>query len=152
MIEVKVKVVGISERVLVQIIVFFLFQRQRYFNFRIFLILNILFFLDYIQIIMYDVVNDVLLCSNFIDLFNVNVDGYFFSEVVVILWFVLYYRIFCCGLYFKDNVEVEIFKLNFYSLIKEKWNVYTKYLKSCVSCFLVIDKEIKVDIWNRKVF
>lgn len=151
MTEVKVKAVGTSERALAQTIVFSLLQRQRHPNFRTSLTPNILFSPDYIQIIMYDAVNDVLLGSNFIDLFNVNADGHLSSEAVVTLWLVLHYRIFCCGLHFKDNVEAEIFKSNFHSLTKEKWNVYTKHLKSCVPCFPVIDKEIKVDTWNRKV-
>ncbi|XP_052680844.1 uncharacterized protein LOC128161572 [Crassostrea angulata] len=151
MTEVKVKAVGTSERALAQTIVFSLLQRQRHPNFRTSLTPNILFSPDFIQIIMYDAVNDVLLCSNFIDLFNVNADGHLSSEAVVTLWLVLHYRIFCCGLHFKDNVEAEIFKSNFHSLTKEKWNVYTKHLKSCVPCFPVIDKEIKVDTWNRKV-
>lgn len=143
--------VGTSERAIAQTVVFSLLQRQRHPNFRTSMTPNILFSPDYIQIIMYDAVNDILLCSNFIDLFNVNADGRLSSEAVVTLWLVLHYRIFCCGLHFEDNVEADIFKSNFHILAKEKWNVYTKRLKSCVPGFPVMVKEIKVETWNRKV-
>lgn len=142
---------GTSEQAIAQTIVFSLLQRQRHPNFRTSLTPNILFSPDYIQIIMYDAVNDILLCSSFIDLFNVNADGCLSSEAVVTLWLVLHYRISCCGLHFEDNVEADIFKSNFHILAKEKWNVYTEHLKSCVPGFPVIEKEIKVDTWNRKV-
>lgn len=143
--------VGTSERAIAQTVVFSLLQRQRHPNFRTSMTPNILFSPDYIQIIMYDAVNDILLCSNFIDLFNVNADGRLSSEAVVTLWLVLHYRIFCCGLHFEDSVKADIFKSNFHILAKEKWNVYTKRLKSCVPGFPVMEKEIKVETWNRKV-
>lgn len=149
--EVKGTAVGTSEQAIAQTIVFSLLQRQRHPNFRNSMTPNILVSPEYIQIIMYDSVNDILLCSNFIDLFNVNADGCLSSEAVVILWLVLHYRVFCCGLNFEDNVEVDIFKSNFHIFAKEKWNVYSKYLKSCVPGFPIIEKEIKVDTWNRKV-
>ncbi|XP_062576008.1 uncharacterized protein LOC134237870 [Saccostrea cucullata] len=149
--EVKGTAVGTSEQAIAQTIVFSLLQRQRHPNFPNCMIPNILVSPEYIQIIMYDAVNDVLLCSNFIDLFNVNADGCLSSEAVVILWLVLHYRIFCCGLVFEDTVEADIYKSNFQILAKEKWNIYTNQLKSCVPGFPILEKEIKVDTWNRKV-
>jgi hypothetical protein len=150
--EVKKKTaVGTSEQALAQTIVFSLLQRQRHPNSLNCMVPNILVSPDYVQIIMYDAVNDVLLCSNFIDLFNVNADGHLSPEVVVILWLVLHYRIFSCGLVFEDTVEADIFKSNFQNLAREKWNIYTKCLKSCVPEFPVIEKGFKVDTWNRRV-
>ena len=143
--------VGTSDQAIAQTIVFSLLQRQQHPNFQNCMVPNILVSPDYVQIIMYDSANDILLCSNFIDLFNVNADGCLSSEAVVILWLVLHYRIFCCGLLIDDSVEADIFKSNFHVLAREKWNIYTKHLKSCVSVFPVIEKGIKVDTWNRRV-
>ena len=151
MTEVKGHTAGTSEQAIAQAIVFSLLQKQRHPNFQNHMIPNILISPDFFQIILYDAEHDILLCSNFIDLFNVNDEGRLSSEAVVTLWLVLNYRLFCKGLVFEDPTEVEIFKSNFYELAKEKWNIYTNCLKKFVPGFPVVDNGICIDTWNRKV-
>ena len=151
MTEVKGHTAGTSEQAIAQAIVFSLLQKQRHPNFRNHIIPNILISPDFFQIILYDAEHDISLCSNFIDLFNVNNEGRLSSEVVITLWLVLHYRLFCKGLVFEEPTEVEIFKSNFHELAKEKWNIYTNCLKKSVPGFPVVDNGICIDTWNRKV-
>ena len=147
MTEVKGHTAGTSEQAIAQAIVFSLLQKQRHPNFQNHMIPNILISPDFFQIILYDAEHDILLCSNFIDLFNVNDEGRLSSEAVLTLWLVLHYRLFCKGLIFEEPTEVEIFKSNFQELAKD----YTNCLKKSVPGFPVVDNGISIDTWNRKV-
>ena len=149
--EVKGHTVGTSEQAIAQAIVFSLLQKQRHPNFQNHMIPNILISPEFFQIVLYDAEHDILLCSNFLDLFNVNDEGCLSSEAVVTLWLVLHYRLFCKGLVFEEPTEVEIFKSNFQELAKDKWHIYTNCLKNSVPGFPVVENDIRIDTWNRKV-
>ncbi|XP_061197458.1 uncharacterized protein LOC133205635 [Saccostrea echinata] len=149
--EVKRRATWTSEEAIAQTIVFSLLQKQQYPNSPNCVVPSILISPDYVQIMIYDAENDILLCSNFMDLYNVNADGCLSSEAVVTIWCVLHYRIFCCGLQFENNDEANIYKSNFSRLAQEKWHIYSNCLKNSVNEFPVVDSAIKVELWNRKV-
>lgn len=115
------------------------------------MVLNIVIYSEKFEIVMYDVDNDILLCSNFIFLFNLDFfeNRILINEVVVIFWMVLYYRIFCFGF---NNVSYEVFercKLNFKKFVGSRWDIYLNLLKYCVLGFFFIKKWFVNELFRR---
>ncbi|XP_061183614.1 uncharacterized protein LOC133191883 [Saccostrea echinata] len=125
-----------------QTVVFSLVQKQKHPEFLHHMIPNIVISPEKVEIMMYDSDNDVLLCSNQILLFNLDLPEYrtLIDETVVILWMVLHYRIFCTGFNKAKPYVLERCKSNFRQLVASKWDIYSKSLKSCVSGFPSVEK------------
>ncbi|XP_052692894.1 uncharacterized protein LOC128171201 isoform X1 [Crassostrea angulata] len=125
-----------------QTIVFSLVQKQKHPEFLHHMIPNIVISPEKLEIMMYDSDNDVLLCSNPILLFNLDLpdDRTLIDETVLIIWMVLHYRIFCSGLNKANPYLLERCKSNFRQLVASKWDIYSKSLKSCVPGFPSVEK------------
>ncbi|XP_052713496.1 uncharacterized protein LOC128187244 [Crassostrea angulata] len=120
-----------------QTIVFSLVQKQKHPDFLHHMIPNIVISPEKLEIMMYDSDNDVLLCSNPILLFNLDLpeNRTLIDETVVIIWMVLHYRIFCTGLNKAKPYLLERCESNFRRLVASKWDIYSKSLKCCVPGF-----------------
>lgn len=136
--EVKVpSAAGAEDQAIAQIIVFSLLQKQKHPEFQHHLIPNIVISPTDFHIFMYDAVNDILLGSYPLQIFDVETES-LRIESVMILWMVLHYRIFCEGI--KVNKLTDDFKnidiqSHFKKIAETKWNVYSKSLKENVGYF-----------------
>ena len=130
------------EQTIAQTIVFSLLQKQIYPNFQHHLVPNILISPERIQIVMYDAENDVLLCSNNIKLF-VHDEFCFKPGILIMIWMVLHYPMFCRGLSVKTIPKLHGYTSHFRELADSRWDIYTKLLHvtSNVSSFPVVDYE-----------
>ena len=128
------------EQTIAQTIVFSLLQKQIYPNFQHHLVPNILISPERIQIVMYDAENDVLLCSNNIKLF-VHDEFCFKPGILIIIWMVLHYRMFCRGLSVKTIPKLHGYRSHFRELAESRWDIYTTLLRSNVSSFPVVNFE-----------
>lgn len=133
---------NILSQAIAQTIVFSLLQKQKHPEFLHHMIPNIVISPEKLEIMMYDSDNDVLLCSNPIHLFNLDLpeNRTLIDETVVIIWMVLHYRIFGTGLNKATPYLLERCKSNFTQLVASKWDIYSKSLKSCVPGFPSVQK------------
>lgn len=88
------------------------------------------------RILMYDAVNDVLLCGMLLPIFQ---DNCLHITSVLILWMALHYRIFCSGIDI-DPKKIEKVQSRFRSVVGQKWEIYSKSLKSGIANFPVVKK------------
>lgn len=128
---------GSEDQAIAQAIVFSLLQRQNHPSSQHHLIPNIVITPTEFRVNMYDAVNDILLSSLSLKLFDPKFES-LQIESVIILWMVLHYRIFCAGI--KVNELKEEFKkidiqANFRKIAKSKWDIYSKSLKENISHF-----------------
>lgn len=130
------------EQAFAQTIVFSLVQKQRHPDSLDHMVPNIVISPEKFEIVMYDADNDILLCSNSIFLFNLDLpeNRTLTNEAVVILWMVLHYRIFCSGFNNASHEVLERCKSNFKKLVGSRWDIYSNSLKYCVSGFPFIKK------------
>ncbi|XP_052679433.1 uncharacterized protein LOC128160186 isoform X1 [Crassostrea angulata] len=133
---------NILSQAIAQTIVFSLLQKQKHPEFLHHMIPNIVISPEKLEIMMYDSDNDVLLCSNPIHIFNLDLpeNRTLIDETVVIIWMVLHYRIFGTGLNKATPYLLERCKSNFTQLVASKWDIYSKSLKSCVPGFPSVQK------------
>jgi hypothetical protein len=98
---------------------------------------NIVISPEKFEIMMYDADKDILLCSNSVSLFNLDVpeNRTLTNEAVIVLWMVLHYRIFCSGFDTASQAVIENCESNFKNLVQRKWNIYSDSLKCCVAGF-----------------
>lgn len=128
---------GSEDQAIAQTIVFSLLQRQNHPSCQHHLIPNIVITPTEFRVNMYDAVNDILLSSLSLKLFDPKFES-LQIESVIILWMVLHYRIFCAGI--KVNELKEEFKkidiqANFRKIAESKWGIYSKSLKENLSHF-----------------
>ncbi|XP_061171272.1 uncharacterized protein LOC133180832 [Saccostrea echinata] len=97
---------GAENQVISQTIVFSFIQRKLYPHLQNFLIPNLLISPYHYRILMYDSLNDILICSVKLPIFHdkdkprrLNIAS------VVFLWMVLHYRLFCVGINVKEILE-----------------------------------------------
>lgn len=91
---------------------------------------------------MYDVVNDILFGSYFFLLFDVEIE-FLRIELVMILWMVLYYWMFCEGIKVDeliDDFKKFDMKLYFRKIVGRKWDVYLIVLSENISYFFLVKK------------
>lgn len=87
---------------------------------------------------MYDVVNDIFFSSLLLKLFDFKFES-LQIELVIILWMVFYYCIFCVGIKvneFKEEFKKIDIQVNFRKIVELKWDIYFKLLKENLSYFL----------------
>ena len=136
--EVKVSsAAGAEDQAIAQIIVFSLLQKQRHPEFHHHLIPNIVISPIDFHIFMYDAVNDILLASYPLQIFDADTES-LRIESVMILWMVLHYRMFCEGIKvgaLTDNFKDLYIKSHFRKIAETKWDVYSTSLKENVSYF-----------------
>lgn len=128
---------GSEDQAIAQTIVFSLLKRQNYPSCQHHLIPNIVITPTEFRVNMYDAVNDILLSSLSLKIFDPKFES-LQIESVIILWMVLHYRIFCAGI--KVNELKEEFKkidiqANFRKIAESKWGIYSKSLKENLSHF-----------------
>lgn len=130
------------EQAFTQTIVFSLVQKQRHPDSLDHMVPNVVISPEKFEIVMYDADNDILLCSNSIFLFNLDLpeNRTLTNEAVVVLWMVLHYRIFCSGFNNASHEVLERCKSNFKKLVGSRWDIYSNSLKYCVSGFPSIKK------------
>lgn len=116
---------------------FSLVQKQRHPDFLNHMVPNIVISPEKFEIMMYDADKDVLLCSNSIFLFNLDLpeNRTLTNDAIVVLWMILHYRIFCSGFDKAKEDVLERCKSNFKNLVESKWDIYSNSLKCCVSGF-----------------
>lgn len=86
---------------------------------------------------MYDAVNDILLGSYPLHLFDVETES-LRIESVMILWMVLHYRMFCEGIKvdeLTDDFKNFDMKSHFRKIVGRKWDVYSTALSENISYF-----------------
>ena len=123
----------ILEQAIAQTIVFSLIQSQRHPEFLTHMVPNIVISPEEVQIFMYDAANDILLCSNQIELFEAK--HVLMTETVVSLWMVMHYRLFCSGLDARKPSVLQRCKSGFRNHVHSKWDIYSKSLKAFVPGF-----------------
>ena len=127
-------------------------QLQHHPNQKNYLVPHILISPDEFRIIMYDAVNDILLCSQSLKLFQDNSAKLILHETSIItLWMVLHYQNFCSGIedkilerrLRKNVLTIDNIKSNFHALMKSALHIYQTDLKFCVATFPCIPPEQK---------
>lgn len=143
--EVKISLSQSAEnQAIAQTIVFSFIQRKRHPEFSNFLIPNILISPQEFRIIMYDSVNDILICSVPLPIFQPYPSKSLEIASIIILWMVLHYRIFCEGtgtLTRERAVDMNKIQANFKERAKEKLELYINALKFGVQGFPFVQKE-----------
>ena len=124
----------ILEQAIAQTIVFSLIQSQKHPEFLNHMVPNIVISYEDFQIFMYDAANDILLCSNPIELFQVEHPS-LLTETVVSLWMVMHYRLFCSGLNGGKSSVLQRCKSGLWNHVHSKWDIYSKSLKAFVPGF-----------------
>lgn len=133
-----------ENQAIAQTIVFSFIQRKRHPEFSNFLIPNILISPQEFRIIMYDSVNDILVCSVPLPIFQPYPSKSLEIASIIILWMVLHYRIFCEGtgtLTRERAVDMNKIQANFKERAKEKLELYINALKFGVQGFPFVQKE-----------
>ena len=117
---------GADSQAIAHTIVFSFIQRKR--HPKIFLIPNILISPNSIRIIMYDAVNNILICSLPLSIFQSYLSKSLEIAFIIILWMVLHYRMFCDGidasLIKKADIEIKNIQANFKERANEKLDFY----------------------------
>lgn len=116
---------------------FSLLQRQKHPEYQHHLVPNIVISPTDFQIFMYDAVNDILLGSYPLLLFDVETES-LRIESVMILWMVLHYRMFCEGIKIDaltDDFKNFDMKSHFRKIVGRKWDVYSTALSENISYF-----------------
>lgn len=133
-----------ENQALAQTIVFSFIQRKRHPDFSNFLIPNILISPHDFRIIMYDSVNDILICSVPVPLFHPYPSSSLQIASIIILWMVLHYRMFCVGidtsLIIETIDEMKKIQSNFKDRAKEKLDLYVHASKFCVQDFPIVQR------------
>ncbi|XP_061163838.1 uncharacterized protein LOC133172986 [Saccostrea echinata] len=128
---------SVVDKSVAETIVFSLIQKNHRPSLRNHLIPHIIISSSDFRILMYDAVNDVFLCSVLLPLFQ---DKCLHITSVIIIWMVLHYRLFCSGIDIEPR-KLEQVHSNFRNLSREKWEVYSGSLKSCVGRFPIVSQE-----------
>lgn len=126
-----------EDQAIAQIIVFSLHQRQKHPNHQHHLVPNIVISPTDFQIFMYDAVNDILLGSYPLQLFDVETES-LRIESIMILWMVLHYQMFCEGIKvdaLTDDFKNLDMKSHFRKIAGRKWDVYSTALNENISYF-----------------
>lgn len=126
-----------EDQAIAQIIVFSLLQRQKHPEYQHHLVPNIVISPTDFQIFMYDAVNDILLGSYPLLLFDVETES-LRIESVMILWMVLHYRMFCEGIKvdeLTDDFKNFDMRSHFRKIVGRKWDVYSTALSENISYF-----------------
>nr|XP_022332267.1 uncharacterized protein LOC111129982 [Crassostrea virginica]XP_022332268.1 uncharacterized protein LOC111129982 [Crassostrea virginica] len=143
--EVKLSRTGAESQAIAQTIVFSFIQRKRHPQFSNFFIPNILISPNSFRIIMYDAVNDILICSLPLSIFQSYPSKSFEIASIIILWMVLHYRIFCDGidvsLIKKADIEIKSIQANFKERANEKLDFYVNRPKFGVQGFPIVQRE-----------
>ena len=136
---------GAESQAIAHSIVFSFIQRKRHPKFSNFLIPNILISPNSFRIIMYDAVNDILICSLPLSIFQSYPSKSFEIASIIILWMVLHYRIFCNGidvsLIKKADIEIKSIQANFKERANEKLDFYVNKPKFGVQGFPIVQRE-----------
>lgn len=134
-----------ESRAIAQTIVFSFCQRKRHPHFSNFLIPNVLISPKDFRIIMYDSVNDILICSAPLPIFQPYPSKSLQIASIIILWMVLHHRMFCGGIDTSSIMgtinEMEEIQSNFKDRAKEKLNIYINALKFGVQEFPLVPRE-----------
>ena len=142
--EVKLSLSGAESQAIAQTIVFSYIQRKRHPHFSNFLIPNILISPKDFRIIMYDSVNDVLLCSVPLSIFQPYPSSSLQIASIIILWMVLHYRMFCVGintsLVTETIGEMKKIQSSFKDRAKEKLDLYVNGSKFGVQGFPLVPR------------
>ncbi|XP_052691850.1 uncharacterized protein LOC128169833 [Crassostrea angulata] len=136
-VEVKQTAIRAENQSVAETIVFAMIQKARHPNFQNHLIPNIVIDSGHFRILMYDAQNDVFLCSVLVPIFY---GSHLHTTSVIILWMVLHYRIFCSGIQ-DDQNKLRQVKCQFKEKVAEKWEIYSRSLKFCVSRFPPVKKD-----------
>lgn len=135
--EVKQTAIRAVNQSVAETIVFAMIQKAHHPNFLNHLIPNIVIDSGHFRILMYDAQNDVFLCSVLVPIFY---GSHLHTTSVIILWMVLHYRIFCSGIQDDPNKLRQV-KCQFKEKVAEKWEIYSRSLKCCVSRFPPVKKD-----------
>lgn len=88
------------------------------------------------RVIMYDSVNDILICSQPLPIFTASSTpkpGRSLDDSsIIILWMVLHYEMFLANIasiFLKNGTDIKLFQANFAKRAKSKLNVYVNELK-----------------------
>lgn len=133
-----------ENRAVAQTIVFSFLQRKRLPEFPNLLIPNILISPQEFRIIMYDAVNDILMCSVPLPIFQPYPSNSLEIASIIILWMVLNHRIFCEGtdaLIREMGIERKKIQADFKERAKEKFELYVNELKYGVQGFPFVQRE-----------
>lgn len=133
-----------ENRAVAQTIVFSFLQRKRLPEFPNLLIPNILISPQEFRIIMYDAVNDILMCSVPLPIFQPYPSNSLEIASIIILWMVLHHRIFCEGtdaLIREMGIERKKIQADFKERAKEKFELYVNELKYGVQGFPFVQRE-----------
>lgn len=134
-----------ESRAIAQTIVFSFCQRKKHPHFSNFLIPNIFISPKDFRIIMYDSVNDILICSAPLPIFQPYPSKSLQIASIIILWMVLHHRMFCGGIDPSSIMgtvnEMKEIQSNFKDRAKEKLNIYINALKFGVHEFPLVPRE-----------
>lgn len=133
-----------ENRAVAQTIVFSFLQRKRLPEFPNLLIPNILISTQEFRIIMYDAVNDILMCSVPLPIFQPYPSNSLEIASIIILWMVLNHRIFCEGtdaLIREMGIERKKIQADFKERAKEKFELYVNELKYGGQGFPFVQRE-----------
>lgn len=140
---------GAENQAIAQTIVFSYIQRKRHPSFQNYLIPNILISPYHFRILMYDSLNDILICSVKLPIFQDKEKCEKLSvESIVFLWIVLHYRIFCVGINVTELLnsgsikDLRDIQSNFPERAREKFKLYEESSTIGISSFLPIPEEI----------
>lgn len=143
--EMKPSLSCAESRAIAQTIVFSFCQRKRHPHLSNFLIPNVLISPKDFRIIMYDSVNDILICSAPLPIFQPYPSKSLQIASIIILWMVLHHRMFCGGIDTSSIMgtinEMEEIQSNFKDRAKEKLNIYINALKFGVQEFPLVPRE-----------
>ena len=96
---------------------------------------------------MYDSVNDILLASYAVPMFDPHTES-LLDESVLVLWMVLHYRNFCEGIRVQkvaDHCRGIDFRSHFQEKAGTKWSVYTGSLRENVKHFPSVMNKVELD-------
>jgi hypothetical protein len=142
--EVKLSLSGAESQAIAQTIVFSFLQRKRHRKFSNFLIPNILISPHDFRIIMFDAVNDILICSVPLPIFQPYPSSSLQIASIIILWMVLHYRMFCVGLdtslIIETIGEMKKIQSHFKDRAKNKLDLYVNASKFGVQGFPLVPR------------
>lgn len=133
-----------ENRAVAQTIVFSFLHQKRHPEFPNLLIPNILISPQEFRIIMYDAVNDILMCSVPLSIFQPYPSNSLEIASIIILWIVLHHRIFCEGtdaLIREMSIGRKKIQAGFKERAKEKFELYVNELKYGVQGFPFVQRE-----------
>jgi hypothetical protein len=137
-----------ENQAIAQTIVFSYIQRKRNPNLQNYLIPNIFISPYHFRILMYDSLNDILICSVKLPIFqDKEKPDKLCLESIVFLWIVLHYRLFCVGINTTELLnsgsikDLSDIQSNFRERAREKFRLYEESSEIGISRFLPISEE-----------